>query len=420
MNKLIIFLLLLTYTLTAQDVASCDYEIGKTIYDDMTYSGSNLQSEVTAWYSLGYTDYYKKYRKERNAEKKEQLRKKAIEYFSNIYIADKEGKISYTIKAIEKLSNMHIDGKEMNELQHVLKNGLALAPKNNILLKNAGAFFLSAGKEVCAIKKYEALAQLIPNNKKNKKFKFGILRTITKLYAGLGENDKAQEFGQQALAIEADPDLDNLLTSLLGSDEEAFAKLKGQWEANQNDMTTLAKAANIAYRMGEIEFGIMAYQKLLESNTDNLIYRKNLIKLAADSEKHPIVIKYGKSLSDQKSLRYVIEAYIAQNQFNQAYGFAAKSKNNYLKGLVFEKTAKAAQDSGIDEYEWRLLYRLSYLEYNSGDAIAKERAKQIKPYMPTKGAAFFKNDRFKPKAKQFSSWINWSNKYNKKVYAPDS
>ena len=411
---------------------SCEFEIVPSKLDSVKYDGQNLQNDIGRWYAIGYTDYYKKY-SAFTGEKQKQYIEKCLEYFWRVVANDPTGTVknrrgaSYSLKAAEKMAKLYRFKNDLEMLQVVLKKGFELGPTSDDLHYSAGIFFVGAAKPRCAIDHLEKYVMYAPKKPRYNATKADMLKIAAFQYAKLEDFEKALETAEKSLKFDEDDELRSTMATWYGDPEELFKALKSEWEKDKSNLQNLAKAAGAAMRADEYSFAIESYKTLLKSQSDNMMYRQNIVKAAYKNENYRVIANYASSLQDETSRRYLVEAYVKLGQFGKAFSYAQKiqrsnrSQGHYFKGYVYEKTARAAQENGIKDYEFRLIYRLAYIEYKMGGASGKSRASVIKAYIIRKSDWFTTySQRIKPKAGKFSSWIKWQKAYNGQYFAPES
>lgn len=423
----------------AEDVnfdVECTFEAVATPFDDFKYSG-DLAMGIKIWYSDA-ASAFKKWRKEKDAERRKNYEAQIEKYSWQVLVSDpehknmlklKSGPIARNIRVAERLGEVYLNTGNAKMLGAMLAKVQPLIGSRSKLNRYAITYFNSSNNHVCEAKQYASWLATIPKTEKNKS-NLGKLYTA---YAGvlnnLGARDKALEAIDEYLAFDVDNlEMQELRANLSGSPEEQLEGYRKRLAETPDDYVTMERAALTAMELEENDDAKAWFLKLLEQDNTKESYKKNLVLLSYKMEKMSDVIKYGKGLSDTESRELVIKAYITRGQFKSAFNVASAvqrvdgAQGHYLKGLVYEETANAAQDDstvGKRDFEWRLIYRLSNIEYLRGGVAGKQRAKKINALIPNKGAIFLKQNRIKPNAGKFSSWITWVKAYDKKIYGPD-
>jgi predicted Zn-dependent protease len=429
----LLFFLLFSFALIAQEEEDffddelsekteeiCGFTNKKIEQDAFSYAEADKDQKFKIWYAWGSRDF-----KKWKATKKAELAKSTLNYYWQLVVADSNGtsikgrtpRIKY---AYQKMAQMYASNNQLDMLAIVLARSLAKFPNSSTLTFYAASYYMANGMKNCAIAEYEKVLKL----SKKTKTKLRYLTSLITLYQEVDDVDAAIEACDRYLALENSPKIAEIKANLMGDPQEVFNFLVKKVKENPEDYDALAQAAKIAAREEfDDKFVISSYKKLLKKFPKNVEYRTNLVKVAFRNEQYKTVIAYGKSMTNAKNITYVIKAYIDGGKFKEAYNLAAKigkrdrKAGHYLKGQVFENTARAAKDEfPKQDFEWRLIYRLAFIEYEMAKDMRKNKIQEL---IPTKGALFLKNERIKSKLDKYAKWIPWEKAYEKKVYGID-
>lgn len=390
-------------------------------------------------YSEGYR-YYKSWQKESDPVRKKKYADNIERYFWKVIMSDPEGTQTTRFKSgrtatrlelsAEKLGDVYVARNDVEKLGAMLHYAKKAIKGSNKMTQFAVQYYNGIEDHVCKAKVYMEWVSWFPKTEDQR----DNLKKIYKNLVGALQND----LKQNKLAIEQvdaflklepeDEEFKKLKADLIGDPVEVYKLYLANYEKDNTDLESAEKAAYLAAdpAVDELQKAYDLFNVLIKSGKDAKMYSAVLVDVAYKLQKYNDVIKYGKNSNDEGVLEQLIRAYVAKGQFQSAFNTAARVQRNnngrghYLKGLVFEQTAQAAQNNGVKDFEWRLIYRLAYIEYQLAGNVGSRRAKAIRPLIPTKGAIFLKSQRVKPKQSRFVSWIPWIKSYDREVYAPDS
>ena len=399
----------------------------KLEFDDFKYTGTDKVKDVKVWYNLYASRRFKKWRKTKDAALAADVKK----YFWQIIAVDPNGEIKnpkgrpYLGYSYEKLAEVYLSENNQEILEVVLARGLKFKPKSTKLNRYAGMMFASLQQKEAAISHFEKVIKYSRlKTEKDKNFVISMYKLVISLYDDLGDKDNLIASCDKALAIRFDADIEKIKINAIGDYSELKELYLNKLKENPQDYDTMRKLAMSAAREEDDEIAIKYLKVLVKNDPKNINQKKTLVKVLYRNEDFSGVIAYGKSISDRNVRKMVIRSYGEKGQFKEAFNLAStvqrsdRKQGHYLKGQVYEAVALAAKEEYAKKpYEWRLLYRLAYIEYElAGDS----RKNQVRGLIPTKGDIFLKNKRVKANAGKYSNWITWQKEYDKEVFSPDN
>jgi hypothetical protein len=419
-----------------KEASVCGFVDKTTPFDSFKYE-ADLAMGFKIWYSDAYSAA-KKWRTETDPDRKSNFADKLIKASWQILVSDpdglkekrlsKRGTVKLIVLVAERLGEVYIENQDLDMLGTLLARMEKFIGNSSKLNKYAVTYYNATEQNQCEADQYAAWISTIEKNEENKENLKILYKAYMNVLSQMNNNKEAVAKGEEYLAFDpSDTDMLEYTNSFKGDITEILASYKAKLQEDPNDMMIIERAAPLAAELDENEDAYKWYLMLLAKDPKNVSYLRKLTRISFKLEKHANVIKYGRNLKDVESQELLIKSYSITGQFQMAYNVASavqktdRALGHYLKGLVYEETANAAQNDatiGKKDFEWRLIYRLSNIEYLMGGPAGSERASKINQLIPSKGDLFLKAERIKPQAGKFSDWITWQSSYDKVIYGP--
>ncbi len=389
-----------------QGVVVCVPDCLITNYDQFKDAEVSLM-DIRQRYSFG-SEYFKN-----------KAYKSALPYLWKVFLNDST---KYARNSIRKIADSYFNLQMADSTLIASYRGLALFPDQIRLHYWAGRIQEKIGKFTCAIPHYEALVE---SDKENPQY----LEKLAFLYFK-NEDLKALEVQKKLVTLDpANSKYSEMLATmtrvLLGDGPELLKALREAHEKDPNNISSAYQYGKTANEQGE-------YQQALEplSNIIEKLDSKHVGAYKTRAQCYESLEKYSSAINDYKKLIEleptnaeimcdIANVYRIQEQFSKGKYWVNKAlsaKAGYGKayitmGEIYESAVDKCQQNRGRKYDDGLVYHKAYSEYYRAmkdpvfKNMAKNRRKNLVPYLLTKEEKFMNQDRKTLKETCYTSWI---------------
>jgi tetratricopeptide (TPR) repeat protein len=330
-------------------------------------------------------------------------------------------------RAYKDLADIFLQLKMADSTEYVARIGLEKFPKD-IQLHYFLAYLLSSKNDIPgAIKEYEVLVQLLPNNK-------DYWKTLGELYFSNGQTDQAIVAYDSLLKLDPnnleahDKQTQMVRSKGAGFKEEYIKKLEEGLTKDPNNTAKMMELGEAHTESKEFDKTVKILTKLVEKDPNNVKALDLLGNAYLNLSKFNDAIKVNEKIlkiepKNTLAMCDIADSYKSLKNYTKAREYCEKSiKTDPNFGLaymtlggIYETTAEECINAkggfGKIKYEDKLVYVIAYGQYKKAEVDLREKSKaesrqeQLKSLLPTKEDVFFNEKKVKRPMDKCYKWI---------------